>query len=440
MKITVFGSGYVGLVAAAGFADAGHKVHCIDIDEARISRLRKGEIPFFEPGLSEVVHRAHQGRRLTFDTAIDAAHKTSQVYFIAVGTPPLPDGKADVRAVHAAAQTICEVAETPAVVGIKSTVPVGTCDAIQALVDTAGKKHFVASIPEFLKEGSALADFMKPDRIILGVAHREAEKILRELYHPLQLSSDRVLVMDRRSSELSKYASNAMLATRISFMNEMARLCDTLGADIHAIRRAVGSDKRIGPSFLYAGPGYGGSCFPKDVSALAERSKEVGITLEVVEAAGRANKKQQSYIRDRVFSMLKDEAKNKIVAIWGVAFKAETDDVRETPALPVIQALIEAGCTVRIHDPEAAENFVKNYSLNVTIVNNEYEAAQDADLVVVMTDWRHFRNPDLEQLRNVMRTPAVFDARNLWTPFSLNSKGFHYQNVGSNLTDRTPDA
>lgn len=434
MKITILGSGYVGLVAAAGFADAGHQVQCIDVDAARVERLQRGEVPFFEPGLEEVLERVIRSGRLTFGVEISEEHQASEVYFIAVGTPPLPDGSADVSAVFTAARTLRDIVRAPAVVGIKSTVPVGTCDSTQAIVDDGARHPLrIASVPEFLKEGTALADFMKPDRIILGVADDESERVLLDLYRPLQLSSERILVMDRRSSELSKYASNSMLAVRISFMNELSRLCDAIGADIHAIRRAVGSDRRIGNQFLYSGPGYGGSCFPKDVSALAFRARTAGIPLEVVEAAGRANDAQKVYVRDRALSMLGGEGKGKIVSIWGVAFKAETDDVRETPALPLAKALVEAGAEVRIHDPEAAENFIRWYNLPVTSFVNEYEAAKGADLVVVMTEWRHLRNPDFTRLYSLMRTPMLFDARNIWTTFDLKKIGFQYQGIGTRI-------
>jgi UDPglucose 6-dehydrogenase len=431
MKITVFGSGYVGLVAAAGFADAGHQVQCIDIDERRVERLRNGEVPFFEPGLPEVVTRGVEAGRLTFGTTVDAAHRLSDVYFIAVGTPPLPDGRADTSMVHTAARTICEIAERPAVVGIKSTVPIGTCDEVQATIDGLGKEHYVASIPEFLKEGTALADFMKPDRIILGVAHPQAESVLRALYRPLQLSSERILVMDRRSSELSKYAANSMLASRISFMNEMSRLCDAIGADIHSVRRAVGSDKRIGNAFLYAGPGYGGSCFPKDVSALAERAKDAGVQLEVVEGAQRANAAQRNYVKERAIAALGGEPRGKTVAVWGVAFKAETDDVRESPAAPLVKELLARGAKVKIHDPEGAENFVHSFEVDVEICASEYDAADGADLLVVMTEGRHLRNPDFARLGASMRQKVLFDARNIWTTFALNEQGFRYFGVGT---------
>ena len=432
MKIAVFGSGYVGLVAAAGFAEEGHQVLCLDIDAKRVERLRSGEVPFFEPGLEEVVDRAVKGHRLRFATELDDEHRQCEVYFIAVGTPPLPNGRADVSAVHAVARTIATTAKRSAVVAVKSTVPLGTCDEVQAIIDGATTmKHWVASVPEFLKEGTALADFRKPDRVVIGVAHDEAEATLRELYRPLQLSSDRILVMDRRSSELSKYASNALLATRISFMNELSRVCDTLGADVHSVRRAVGSDLRIGPKFLYAGPGYGGSCFPKDVSALAMRARDAGVPLEVVEAAGRANEAQKVYVRDRALAALEGGPKGKVVAIWGVAFKAETDDVRETPAGPVVKALVEGGAKVRIHDPEAAENFVRTYGFDVEICADEFQAATGADLVIVMTEWHHLRNPDFERLGRLLRTKTLFDARNIWSTFDLNQRGFRYFGVGT---------
>ncbi len=432
MKIAIFGSGYVGLVAAAGFADSGHRVQCIDIDRERVERLRRGEIPFFEPGLGEMVSRAVRGGRLSFGTELDDDHRSSAIYFIAVGTPPRADGRADTSGVMAAAETIARAAAEPAVIGVKSTVPVGTCDAVQALVDGAvGARHWVASIPEFLKEGSALADFLKPDRVIMGVAHPEAEHALRELYRPLQLSSERLLVVDRRSSELSKYAANALLATRISFMNEMARLCDALGADVHAIRRAVGSDHRVGPEFLYAGPGYGGSCFPKDVSALAGFARDAGVGLEVVEATQRANQAQAGYVVERALSLLGPEPAGKAVAIWGLAFKPNTDDVRESPAAPLVQELGRRGVSLRAHDPEAAPNFARSYAPDAAYFDDEYEAAAGADLLVLMTEWRHLRNPDFERLRAAMRRPNVLDARNIWSTFRLNEQGFRYLGVGT---------
>jgi UDPglucose 6-dehydrogenase len=431
MKIAVFGSGYVGLVVAVGFADAGHQVQCVDINPERVASLQKGEIPFFEPGLREMLDRSVRGDRLRFGTALDEEHRRSQLYFIAVGTSPLPDGRADLRAVQAAAEAIKAAAEAPAVVGIKSTVPVGTGDEIQRLFEGARCPLLVASVPEFLKEGSALDDFLKPDRVVLGVAHEAAEETLRELYRPLQLASDRILVMDRRSSELAKYAANALLATRISFMNELSRLCDGVGADIHAIRRAVGSDHRIGTQFLYAGPGFGGSCFSKDLSALGLLARDAGVPLEVVEAVGRANHAQRRYVIERALDLLGPDPAGKIVAVWGLAFKPQTDDVRESPAAPLVAALRARGVTLRGHDPEAGPNFLESYGPQLSIHESEYEAAAGADLVVLMTEWRHLRNPDFPRLARLLRTPALLDARNVWSTFRLNEKGFRYVGIGT---------
>lgn len=432
MKISVFGSGYVGLVAAAGFADSGHHVLCVDVDEERVRRLSAGEVPFFEPGLRDVVLRTLRDGRLSFATALQGEHLGAEVYFIAVGTPPREDGHADVGAVHDVAATIARMATCPAVIGVKSTVPVGTCDALDALIARIRPevRFHVASVPEFLKEGSALADFFKPDRVVLGVADPQAEQTLRALYRPLQLSNERLLVTDRRTSELSKYAANAMLAARISFMNEMSRLCDAVGADVHAIRHVLGADERIGRHFLYAGPGFGGSCLPKDTLALAGFARDAGAPLELVEAAIRANAEQQRYVLTRALSMLGDAA-GKTIAVWGLAFKAETDDVRSSPAAPLVASLLAAGARVQVHDPEANETFLGAYGLEVALFDDEYQAAEGADLLVLMTEWRKFRSPDFERLRARMRAPRLLDARNIWSTFRLNERGFDYAGVGT---------
>lgn len=432
MLITVFGSGYVGLVTAAGFADAGHIVACIDIDAARVDSLRAGSVPFFEPGLKDIVSRSIRGGRLTFGTRLDEKHRGSDVFFVAVGTPPLSSGAADVSAVLAAAETIARTATKSTVVAVKSTVPVGTADKVQTTVDPiCAHPIFVASVPEFLKEGTALEDFFRPDRVVLGVAHSEAERRLRDVYRPFQLSSERILVTDRRSSELSKYAANAILAARISFMNELSRLCDSVGADIHSIRYAIGSDRRVGPHFLYAGPGYGGSCFPKDVSALARFARDAGVELEVVEAAARANARQPSYVLDRISTCFPEGMRGKVIAIWGLAYKAGTDDVRESPAAPIVRSLLERGAAVRAHDPEAAANFARVFAPEASYFDSEYDAVAGADLLLLMTEWRHLRNPDFERVRRSMRTPAIVDARNIWSTFDLNSHGFHYLGIGT---------
>jgi UDPglucose 6-dehydrogenase len=432
MQITVLGSGYVGLVTASGLSEMGNHVLCVDVNEQRVETLRGGKIPFFEPGLSDVVARNVRGRRLAFSSRIERDYAASDFYFIAVGTPPRPDGAAELSAVFAAAETVARTARKPAVLAIKSTVPVGTGDAVHARIEPiAGHRIRVASNPEFLKEGAALDDFFRPDRVIIGVEDEATEQALRELYRPLQLSSDRVVVIDRRSAELAKYAANAMLAVRISFMNELSQLCDKVGADIGAIRRAIGSDKRIGPHFLYSGPGYGGSCFPKDVSALSAFAREQGSTLRLVDAAALANDRQLEYLLGKVLSLFPGGVAGKVIAVWGLAFKPETDDVRESPAGKLVQKLLALGATIRAHDPEAAPNFARAYAPDAAYFDNEYDAADGADALVLMTEWRHFRNPDLDALKQRMRTPKVVDARNIWSVFDLNERGFEYRAIGT---------
>jgi UDPglucose 6-dehydrogenase len=432
MKITILGSGYVGLVTACGLSEMGNHVLCVDVNKDRVSALRQGKVPFFEPGLGELLSRNMRGKRLSFSTAIDAAYTDSDIYFIAVGTPAGADGRADLTAVFAATEAIASAAKAPAVLAVKSTVSVGTCDRVQEKIDAMGARQLrVASNPEFLKEGAAVDDFFRPDRVIIGVEDEATEESMRALYRPLQLSSERVMVMDRRSAELAKYAANAMLAVRISFMNELSQLCDVLGADIGSIRTAIGSDRRIGPHFLYSGPGYGGSCFPKDVSALSALALDHGKRLELVEAAQAANKKQLDYVVEKVGRVFREGLDGRVVAVWGLAFKPETDDVRESPAGHLVKALLSRGAHVRAHDPEAAVNFAAAYAPNAEYFDNEYDAVEGADLLVVMTEWRHFRNPDLGELKRRMRTPNIVDARNIWSMFDLNSAGFQYHGIGT---------
>ncbi len=435
MRISVFGSGYVGLVTAAGLADMGHKVLCLDIDKARIAMLREGRVPFFEPGLGDLVARNMRGGRLVFATELDDEHRSSDAYFVAVGTPPMNDGRADTSAVFAVGRTIAASAARGAIVAMKSTVPVGTCDALQAQLDKdCPHKMSVASNPEFLKEGDALEDFFRPFRVIIGVQDEATEREMRELYRPLQLSSERVIVMNRRSAELTKYAANAMLATRISFMNELARLCDVIGADIHSVRKGIGSDHRIGPSFLYAGPGYGGSCFPKDVSALVHLGQDNGVTLQVVEAASSANEAQRRYVLQKIEGMFPDGLAGKTIAVWGLAFKPMTDDVRDAPAGAVVKELLARGATVRAHDPEASANFAKAYAPagpKMSYHDREYESLDGADGLVLMTEWRHFRNPDFEDIKARMRGNAIIDARSIWAVFHLAERGFRYTAIGT---------
>jgi UDPglucose 6-dehydrogenase len=435
MRITIFGSGYVGLVTAAGLSDMGHRVLCIDIDQQRIAALRDGKVPFFEPGLGDLVKRGLRGGRLLFDTIVDEDHRSSDVYFIAVGTPPLEDGRADMSAVFAVTDTIAKIVRRSAIVAVKSTVPVGGCDELQARLNTnCVHKMRVASNPEFLKEGAALDDFFHPHRVVIGVDDEQTEHEMREMYRPLQLSRERVVVMNRRSSELTKYAANAMLATRISFMNELSRLCDTIGADIHSIRAGIGSDQRIGPAFLYAGPGYGGSCFPKDVSALIHLGRDNKQTLSVVEATATANEAQKAYVVEKIRSCFPQGISGKTIAIWGLAFKPLTDDVRDAPAGYLVQKLLAEGATIRAHDPEAAENFARTFApagQQTSYHDNEYECVDGADALVVMTEWRHFRNPDFDELKRRMQNRYIVDARSIWSVFKLGQKGFEYLAIGT---------
>lgn len=433
MKITVFGAGYVGLVSATGFAEIGHSVRVIDVNEARVSDLGAGKIPFYEPGLPDLVHRNLKSERLSFRTEVGEDFADSEIFFICVGTPASKDGRADLTAIFDAARAIARTAKRPAIVAIKSTVPAGTCYAVEVLV---GSGLEVVSNPEFLKEGSALADFFKPDRVVLGTKNEDARELLRRLYAPLQLSGERVLFTDRCSSELIKYASNAMLAMRVSFMNELSRLCAHMGADIRDVRLGVGADSRIGKAFLYAGPGYGGSCFPKDVQALVHLGQEHGVPMRVAEAAHLANAEQVAFVGQLVLGALgRDPGKEpgrKKVALWGLAFKPETDDVRESPALAISKYLLDAGVVVAAHDPEASSNFARALEHpRLRIVENPYDAADGAHGLVLLTEWRSYRAPDFAALKRRMHGDVITDARNVWKRAEVERAGFRYQGIGT---------
>jgi UDPglucose 6-dehydrogenase len=432
MKLCVLGSGHVGLVTAVGLAELGNHVLCVDTDPARVQALHEGRVPFFEPGLRELMLRNTRSGRLDFAGEISAAHCDSLVYFVAVGTPPAQDGRADLSAVYAAAESVGRAATGSAVLAVKSTVPVGTGDElVRRLRPICGDRLRVASNPEFLKEGAALEDFFRPDRIVIGADDELAARVLSDLYRPLQIASDRTLIVDRRSSELSKFAANAMLAVRISFMNEMARLCDEIGADVSAVRRAIGADRRIGKQFLFAGPGYGGSCFPKDVSALSLLSLDAGVELAVVEAAAQANALQRKYVVQRLEALLPEGLAGKRIAVWGLAFKPETDDVRDSPGAPLVRHILDAGGSVHAHDPEAAANFARLHAPEAHYFDDEYEALDGADALVLMTEWRHLRNPDFDDVRRRMRAPNILDARNIWERSGLRERGFRYFGIGT---------
>ncbi|MDB5215611.1 MAG: UDP-glucose dehydrogenase [Myxococcaceae bacterium] len=434
MRLVVFGAGYVGLVTGTGLSDLGHEVLLYDIDPEKIAKLEEGHIPIYEPGLADLIHRNQRGGRLHFATAIPAPFDEADAYFVAVGTPPGPEGAADLSAVMAVADTIARVAKRQAVVVVKSTVPVGTCDAVQARLAAAKAPLEVVSNPEFLKEGDAVSDFFKPDRVVVGARSEEARQMLRDLYAPLQLSGERLVITDPRSSELIKYASNTMLAVRISFMNELSRLCHATGADIHSVRLGVGTDSRIGKKFLYAGPGYGGSCFPKDVQALAALGRENGVQMRVAEAAHLANEEQASFLAHLVDTSL-DGVKGKQITLWGCAFKPETDDIRESPAVRLATALLERGAKVVAHDPEAGPNFAKLFGDKLVVKDRDYDALDGSHALVLLTEWRSYRAPNFVEIHRRLLpskgTPALLvDARNIWRPAEVLRAGLRYQGIG----------
>jgi UDPglucose 6-dehydrogenase len=435
MRLVVFGAGYVGLVTGTGLSDLGHDVLVYDIDPEKIAKLNDGLVPIYEPGLGDLIHRNQRNGRLAFASAIPASFAEADAYFIAVGTPPDPEGAADLSAVMSVADTIAKVAKRAAIVVVKSTVPVGTCDAVQLRLGVSDVALEVVSNPEFLKEGDAVSDFFKPDRVIVGARSEEARQMLRDLYAPLQLSGERLVITDPRSSELIKYASNTMLAIRISFMNELSRLCHATGADIHSVRLGVGTDSRIGKKFLYAGPGYGGSCFPKDVQALAALGRASGVQMRVAEAAHVANEEQAVFLAHLVEKAL-DGVKGKQVTLWGCAFKPETDDIRESPAIKLANALLERGATVVAHDPEAGVNFAKHFGTRLVVKERDYDALDGSHALVLLTEWRSYRAPNFAEIKRrlvaqgVGQPPVLVDARNIWRPAEVLRAGLRYQGIG----------
>jgi UDPglucose 6-dehydrogenase len=431
MNIAVIGTGYVGLVSGAGFSDFGHDVTCVDIDAARVAALTRGEIPIFEPGLAELVHRNVQLGRLHFTTDTAAAVANAQLVLIAVGTPSTSDGSADLSQVFEAARQIGRAMTGFTVVVTKSTVPVGTGDRVHACVKEVASHPFaIASNPEFLKEGDAVNDFLRPSRVIIGASDARAVDVLRDAYGGVMRTGDRIQVMDLRSAELTKYAANAMLATRISFMNELARLAEVVGADIEAVRRGIGSDPRIGSKFLFAGAGFGGSCFPKDLRALRHTAIAANVPLEVVDAVERANERQKKLLGERVFEFFKGQLAGKRIGIWGLAFKPETDDIRESPALTLIAQLRSWGASVSGYDPAAMPNIRAQLGSDIQLTANALDAAKDADALVLVTEWHELRQPNLVQLAKVMKGKALFDGRNVWPAEAARAAGFSYYGVG----------
>jgi UDPglucose 6-dehydrogenase len=438
MRVTIFGSGYVGLVTGACLADAGNHVVCVDVDAAKIERLRRGEIPIHEPGLDALIKRNAEAGRIEFTTDAVRGVEHGLFQLIAVGTPPGEDGSADLRYVLAVARTIGTHLNRYSIVVTKSTVPVGTADKVRAelertLAGRPGKAEFdVVSNPEFLKEGAAIADFMKPDRVVIGTDNARTTELMRALYEPFTRNHDRLIVMDIRSSELTKYAANAMLATKISFMNELANIAERVGADIEKVRIGIGSDPRIGYSFIYPGTGYGGSCFPKDVQALIRSAHEAGHEPQILNAVQAVNGRQKAVLFQKMQQHFAGNLKGRTIALWGLAFKPNTDDMREAPAVTLIELLLKAGAQVHAYDPVAAPEAQRIFAgrAGVTLAKSAYEAAQGADALAIVTEWQEFRSPDFERLKQLLKAPLIFDGRNLYDPAMLERFGLTYHAIG----------
>ena len=437
MNIAVVGTGYVGLVSGACFAETGAVVTCVDIDKDKVERLTRGEIPIYEPGLDELVLKNIKAGRLKFTTSLADILNEQEVVFSAVGTPPDEDGSADLKYVLQVAQTIGEHLNRHLVVVTKSTVPVGTSKKVKETIQKALDKRNVnvsfdvASNPEFLKEGNAIKDFMSPDRVVVGVESEKAKQILSRLYKPFLLNNFRVLFMDIPSAEMTKYAANSMLATRISFMNDIANLCELVGADVNMVRAGIGSDTRIGRKFLYAGCGYGGSCFPKDVKALIKTAEDNGYNLQVLKAVEEVNKNQKQVLFNKLCKVYgKDNLKGKTIALWGLAFKPDTDDMRDSTALVVINLLLEAGCHIKAYDPIAMNECKRRLGEKITYCKDMYEATLDADALLLLTEWQEFRLPTWDVIKRVMKTPLLIDGRNIFDAKELNEAGFTYYGIG----------
>ena len=441
MRVTVFGIGYVGLVQGAVLAEVGHDVLCVDINASKVENLQRGIIPIYEPGLEELIVNNQRAGRLNFTTDAVEGIKHGEVQFIAVGTPPDADGAADMKYVLTVAQSIAEHMQSPCIIVDKSTVPVGTADRVrQCVSDTLAKRQRqdltfdVVSNPEFLKEGSAVADCMRPDRIIIGTASSEAEAVMRELYAPFNRNHEKIMVMDVRSAELTKYAANCMLASKISFMNEMAGLADLLGADIEMVRQGIGADPRIGYHFIYAGAGYGGSCFPKDVQALIRTADQLGFDAHLLKAVEARNHAQKSVLFNKIQRHFGGELAGKVFALWGLSFKPNTDDLRDAPSRTLMEALWAAGASVQAYDPEAmpATRLLYPEHPQLTLCETKEAALNDADALLIVTEWSEFKAPDFLQIKQALKQPVIFDGRNLFEPARMRSKGLSYYAIGRN--------
>ena len=436
MKIVVVGTGYVGLVTGTCFAEIGVDVVCVDIDAEKIARIERGDIPIYEPGLDEMVVRNMKAGRLRFSTDLSACLDGVEIVFSAVGTPPDEDGSADLRYVLDVAHNVGRYMTDYLVVVTKSTVPVGTARKVKAAIQSELDKRGVdiefdvASNPEFLKEGNAIADFMRPDRVVVGVDSKRAEALMQKLYKPFMVNKYRIIITDIPSAEMTKYAANAMLATRISFMNEIALLCDEVGANVNAVRKGIGADDRIGSRFLYAGCGYGGSCFPKDVKALIKTAEENHCDMQILKAVERVNEAQKELLYRRLSHYFEGNLSGKTIAVWGLSFKPETDDMREAPSLVLIDKLCGAGARVKVYDPVAMSECRRRIGDKVEYARNIYEAVADADALLIVTEWKEFRMPDWTAVLRVMKSPVIFDGRNIYDPDEMKELGFVYHSIG----------
>lgn len=431
MKIAVVGTGYVGLVSGTCFAETGNNVTCVDIDANKVARMQKGEVPIYEPGLEILFERNQRQGRLHFTTNLKEGIKGAKVIFLALPTPPGADGSADLQYVLKVAEDLGPLLEEYTVIVDKSTVPVGTADKVHAKIAANAKVDFdVVSNPEFLREGVAVEDFMKPERVVIGTQSEKAKKVMEQLYAPLVRQGNPLIFMDEKSAELTKYAANSFLATKITFMNEIANLCERMGADVDMIRKGLGTDSRIGKRFLFAGIGYGGSCFPKDVQALAKSSKEVDYDFQILNAVMVVNERQKLRLMDHVRSYFNNDLKGKTIAMWGLAFKPQTDDIREAPALENIKELLAAGAKVVAYDPEAMDNVKALFGDQITFATGNMAALEGADALMIMTEWPAFRTPDFDEIKSKLKNPVIFDGRNLYDVSQLKEAGFAYYSIG----------
>ena len=438
MNIAVVGTGSVGLVTGTCFAETGNTVVCVDIDSTKVERMRRGQVPIYEPGLEELFHRNVKEGRLSFTTELTAAAKHAEIIFLALPTPPGADGSADLSFILGVAKDLGPLLEHYTIVINKSTVPVGTAEKVRAeIAKTANVEFDVVSNPEFLREGFAVEDFMKPDRVVIGTKSKKAKGVLEHLYLPFVRQGNPIFFMDERSSEMTKYAANAFLATKISFMNEIANLCQVAGADVDSVRLGIGSDERIGKRFLFPGIGYGGSCFPKDVQALQKTAEEHGYEFEILDSVTKVNERQKHVLFQRLKQFYGDSLKGKTFALWGLAFKPDTDDIREAPALYLIDDLLKAGANITAFDPEAAEHVSKKYldEPRVKVAEHEFEALEAADALLIATEWAAFRSPDFGAVKQKLGEPVVFDGRNLYEPADMEKHGFYYESIGRATVD-----